>query len=254
MDSNGNQLERPSVVVTRAESQSTELIEAIHGLGFKVIARPALEITVPDDQGASLRRALQTLSNYEWVILTSTNGVSEFVKASKELDIQTYPKIAVIGSATEKALNNLGLTAILSPHQHVAESLLEIFPSPEGNNNVLLSVAAKSRELLPTTLKERGWNVLVVHSYKSIRPKQFQPFDNDEETAEFIKEKMTKPVVAYIAGVTAPKGKRMGHAGAIVSGNKGTAEGKSKALIQASVNVVPSPDLLGFGVEEVLGK
>ena len=69
MDSNGNQLERPSVVVTRAESQSTELIEAIHGLGFKVIARPALEITVPYDQGSSLRRALQTLSYYEWVIL-----------------------------------------------------------------------------------------------------------------------------------------------------------------------------------------
>ena len=91
---------------------------------------------------------------------TSTNGVSEFVKASKELDIQTYPKIAVIGSATEKALNNLGLTAILSPHQHVAESLLEIFPSPEGNNNVLLSVAAKSRELLPTTLKEEAGTFL----------------------------------------------------------------------------------------------
>ena len=198
MDSNGNQLERPSVVVTRAESQSTELIEAIHELGFKVIARPALEITVPDDQGASLRRALQTLSNYEWVILTSTNGVSEFVKASKELDIQTYPKIAVIGSATEKALNNLGLTAILSPHQHVAESLLEIFPSPERNNNVLLSVAAKSRELLPTTLAERGWNVLVVHSYKSIRPKQFQPFDNDEENAEFIIFTSPSTVINFI--------------------------------------------------------
>ena len=65
---------------------------------------------------------------------------------------------------------------------------------------------------------------------------------------------MTKPVVAYIAGITAPKGKRMGHAGAIISGNKGTAEGKSKALLSAGVNVVPSPDLLGFGVEEVLDR
>jgi succinyl-CoA synthetase alpha subunit len=74
----------------------------------------------------------------------------------------------------------------------------------------------------------------------------------EEQAAEYIKS-MSKPVVAYIAGITAPKGKRMGHAGAIISGNKGTAEGKSRALLQAGVNVVPSPDLLGFGIEEVLG-
>ncbi|MEC7030196.1 MAG: succinate--CoA ligase subunit alpha [Pseudomonadota bacterium] len=76
--------------------------------------------------------------------------------------------------------------------------------------------------------------------------------DAEEQAAEFIQSNVTKPVVAYIAGITAPKGKRMGHAGAIISGNKGTAEGKSQALLKAGVNVVPSPDLLGFGVEEVM--
>ena len=76
--------------------------------------------------------------------------------------------------------------------------------------------------------------------------------DAEEQAAEYIQSHVSKPVVAYIAGITAPKGKRMGHAGAIISGNKGTAEGKSKALLKAGVNVVPSPDLLGFGVEEVL--
>ena len=76
----------------------------------------------------------------------------------------------------------------------------------------------------------------------------------EEMAAEYIASHMTKPVVAYIAGVTAPKGKRMGHAGAIISGNKGTAEGKTKALLKAGVNVMPSPDLLGFGIQEVLGK
>lgn len=76
--------------------------------------------------------------------------------------------------------------------------------------------------------------------------------DAEEQAAEFIQSNITKPVVAYIAGITAPKGKRMGHAGAIISGNKGTAEGKSQALLKAGVNVVPSPDLLGFGVEEVM--
>lgn len=77
--------------------------------------------------------------------------------------------------------------------------------------------------------------------------------DAEEQAAEYIASNMTKPVVSYIAGVTAPKGKRMGHAGAIISGSKGTAEGKTHALTQAGVNVVPSPDLIGQGVKEVLG-
>lgn len=78
--------------------------------------------------------------------------------------------------------------------------------------------------------------------------------DAEELAAEYIQSNISKPVVAYIAGVTAPKGKRMGHAGAIISGNKGTAEGKTKALLKAGVNVMPSPDLLGHGIQEVLGE
>lgn len=63
----------------------------------------------------------------------------------------------------------------------------------------------------------------------------------EEEAAEFIATKMTKPVVAYIAGVTAPPGKKMGHAGAIVSGGKGTAEAKMEALREAGVKVGNNP-------------
>ncbi|WP_281647537.1 succinate--CoA ligase subunit alpha [Parendozoicomonas sp. Alg238-R29] len=75
----------------------------------------------------------------------------------------------------------------------------------------------------------------------------------EEEAAAYIKEHVTKPVVSYIAGVTAPAGKRMGHAGAIISGGKGTADEKFAALQDAGVKTVRSLADIGEGLKEITG-
>lgn len=77
--------------------------------------------------------------------------------------------------------------------------------------------------------------------------------DDEERAAAFIAERVTKPVVGYIAGFEAPPGKRMGHAGAIVSGGKGTAEAKIEAMTAAGIVVAETPSEMGEAMERALG-
>lgn len=76
----------------------------------------------------------------------------------------------------------------------------------------------------------------------------------EEQAAEFVKQHVTKPVAAFIAGATAPPGKRMGHAGAIISGGKGTAAEKRAALEDAGIVVAPSPADMGIAIKSAIGR
>ena len=76
----------------------------------------------------------------------------------------------------------------------------------------------------------------------------------EEAAARYIKENVKKPVVGFIAGQTAPPGRRMGHAGAIISGGEGTAAEKMKAMAEAGITVVKSPAEIGEAMARVLGK
>jgi len=78
--------------------------------------------------------------------------------------------------------------------------------------------------------------------------------DAEEQAADYVRNNVTKPIVSFIAGQTAPPGRRMGHAGAIISGGQGTAEEKMKALREAGINVINSLDEIGIKMLEALGK
>ena len=78
--------------------------------------------------------------------------------------------------------------------------------------------------------------------------------DAEEQAAAFVKAHVTKPVAAFIAGATAPTGKRMGHAGAIISGGKGTAAEKQAALEAAGIVVAPSPADMGKAIQEAINR
>ena len=78
--------------------------------------------------------------------------------------------------------------------------------------------------------------------------------DAEEQAAEYVRDNVTKPIVSFIAGQTAPPGRRMGHAGAIISGGHGTAEEKMNALREAGVHVINSLDEIGIKMLEALGK
>ena len=78
--------------------------------------------------------------------------------------------------------------------------------------------------------------------------------DAEEKAAEFIKKNVKKPVISFIAGITAPPGRSMGHAAAIISGGKGTAAEKMKALEAAGVKVVKNPAEIGNTVKKALGR
>ena len=78
--------------------------------------------------------------------------------------------------------------------------------------------------------------------------------DAEEKAADYVRHNVTKPIVSFIAGQTAPPGRRMGHAGAIISGGHGTAEEKMNALRVAGIHVINSLDEIGNKMLEALGK
>jgi len=161
------------IAITRARSQSADLAARLTELGAEVCAVPVIELRPPEDRSA-LNAAIARLSEYDWIVFTSTNAVEYFMSALRDsaLDVRAIRgRLCAIGTATREALEAASLKVDLMPYDAVAEGVVQAFANQELNGRrVLLPRAVEARELIPETLRSRGAVVDVVDAYRNVIP------------------------------------------------------------------------------------
>ena len=156
-----------SVVITRAKAQSATLAAALAARGACVIEVAVLAIAAPVDGGAALRAAVASHRDYDWIVLTSPNGVDAFVDALDGGPCET--PVAVVGSGTAARLSHHGIAASLIPQRFVAEGLVESFPAMAATGGrVLVAQAEAARDVVEVGLRAKGWQVTTVTAYRSV--------------------------------------------------------------------------------------
>lgn len=157
------------VLVTRTDGQSAPLIEALQAEGASIIRCPVIEIEPLDVD----RDRLTALNRYDWLILTSANGVDRLFEllAGAQLEFPPHIKVAVIGPETANQLRRRGVEATVVPDQFVAEALADaLLPLLTPRSRVLLARALGSRDVLPERLRAGGASVDVLETYRTVPP------------------------------------------------------------------------------------
>jgi uroporphyrinogen-III synthase len=169
------------VVVTRARTQSTELVARLEGLGATVVELPVIAIEDPVDGGEALAGAVHRLSAgaYQWVVVTSSNAVTRLLALLDPAAVPPTVRWAAVGAGTARALGDGGIVADLVPTVAVSEALAEEFPAvdplgpeapahgPREVGTVLFPRAETVRGELASGLRAKGWLVDEVIAYRT---------------------------------------------------------------------------------------
>jgi uroporphyrinogen-III synthase len=162
------------VLVGRARHQAGALSAELRQLGAGVLEIPFIEIRKPRSF-RPLDTALKNLASYDWLILTSVNGVEAMWKRFGKLRITkqslAHLEIAAIGPATRKAIEKRGARVDVVPEEYVAESVVKSLRRRVEGKRVLLVRAKVARDVIPSELRKAGANVDVVEAYETIVPK-----------------------------------------------------------------------------------
>jgi uroporphyrinogen-III synthase len=168
------QLSGVRVLVGRARHQASALSAGLRDLGAEVVEIPFIEIRKPRSYKA-LDGALKNLSDYDWLILTSVNGVDAVRERMRQLRIRgkalRHLKVAAIGPATRQAIEGLGVKVEVVPREYVAESVVASLRRKVKGKRVLLARAKVARDVIPRELRKVGARVDVVEAYETVIPR-----------------------------------------------------------------------------------
>jgi uroporphyrinogen III methyltransferase/synthase len=160
-----------TVVITRARAQASELVRRLTDLGAACLECPTIKVVPPED-GSPLDAAIDNLGTYDWLVFTSTNGVSFFFERlyEKDKDVRALKDVstAAIGPATAKRLRDFGFKSDIIPESYQAESVVEAFKQePMNGKRVLLPRAKEARPVLPVELRKMGAIVDEIAAYQT---------------------------------------------------------------------------------------
>lgn len=161
------------ILITRARHQAGSLLHALQDLGAEVIAAPTIEIAPPDSY-APLDDVLRNMGRYDWLILTSANGVAAMRSRIELLDlspsIMQTVQLAAIGPATRHVIEKQCWTVSAMPETYVAEAVVNALRERIAGKNVLLVRAKIARDIIPEELTRLGAKVHVVEAYQAVMP------------------------------------------------------------------------------------
>lgn len=161
------------VLVGRARHQASALSEGLRKLGAQVTEIPFIEIRPPRSY-TKLDFALHKVGTYDWLILTSVNGVEALWARLAKLGVtkkdMRHLKIAAIGPATKSAVEDHGLNVAVVPKEYVAESVVDSLRKKVQGKRVLLARARVARDVIPRELRKLGAKADVVEAYETIIP------------------------------------------------------------------------------------
>lgn len=169
-----NPLQGRRILVTRAAEQAAEFTEQLRQGGAVVVECPTIQL-VPPEAWTNVDAAINDLSSFDWLILTSTNGVRFFFTRLQELGVAPTAlqnaKVCAVGPKTAEALQELGISPDLVPEQFTGEGVVAAFQGVELQGcRVLFPKADGARDLIPQQLRSRGAEVVDPVVYRNIIP------------------------------------------------------------------------------------